>query len=165
MHETASASVKLSLKSTRSARRSLTAARTAATRAMPSSLAPETLILAVVKPRRSHSAASRAACSGATVPIHAFSVTSCVSAPPSSERDIDEDGLDRNDAHGLRLEPDVLHWRGVRKRRDELEAAFLHAGSDAPDEAILPNRREHDALEEDPLDLVQQLFALLAIEL
>src|SRR5215470_10343117 len=65
----------------------------------------------------------------------------------------------------LRLEPHVLHWRGVRKRRDELEAAFLHAGPNAADEAVLPNRREDNALNEDLLDLVQQLFALPAIEL
>src|SRR5207237_6889037 len=38
-------------------------------------------------------------------------------------------------------------------------------GSDAADEAILPDRREHDALEQDLLDLVQQLLALPAIEL
>src|SRR5207249_4758432 len=47
--------------------------------------APEILIFAVVNPRRSHSPASVAACAGGTVPIHAFSVTSRVSAPPRSE--------------------------------------------------------------------------------
>ena len=85
MNGTARSSTRLSLKSTRSAIRSPTAARTAATRATPSSVAPATLIFAVLKPRRSHSLASRAACSGATAPIHALSVTTSFTRPPSSE--------------------------------------------------------------------------------
>ena len=79
-----SASVRLSLKSTRSASRSPTAARTAATRSMPSSVAPATLILAVRKPRPSHAVASRAAWAGATAPIQALRPTSSRTTPPSS---------------------------------------------------------------------------------
>ena len=85
MTGTASARVRLSLKSTRRAIREPTAARTAATRSIPSGAAPDTLILAERKPRASHPVASRAAWSGGTVPIQALNVTSSFTRPPRRE--------------------------------------------------------------------------------
>ncbi len=85
MNGTASDRVRLSLKSTRSAIRSPTADRTAATRAIPSDPVPDTFILAERKPRPSHPIASCAARSGGTVPIQALNVTSFFTRPPRSE--------------------------------------------------------------------------------
>src|SRR6266849_5832877 len=59
--------------------------RTAAAHSIPSGPAPDTLILAERKPRASHAVASRAACSGGTVPIQALNATSSFTRPPRSE--------------------------------------------------------------------------------
>src|SRR5207247_8396352 len=53
----------------------------------------------------------------------------------------------------------------VREESDESEAGLLDARSDPVEEGELPQRREHDALVREPLDLVEQRFTTLRIEL
>src|SRR5215831_12297143 len=53
----------------------------------------------------------------------------------------------------------------IRKRGDQRQAAFRHPGPDPPDEAVLPDRGEDLALVQDPLDLEEQLLALLPVDL
>src|SRR5258707_49041 len=106
MNGTASDRVRLSLKSTRSAIRSPTADRTAATRPIPSDAVPDTLILAERKPRPSHPIASCAARSGGTV--HAVDGL--------RQRHVHEDRLDADDAHGARPHAIVTETRASRRR-------------------------------------------------
>src|SRR5215475_13145050 len=63
------------------------------------------------------------------------------------------------------LEPEILVRRRVREERDQAESRFLDAGADAIQEAQLPQRSEHDALVGQSLDLMQQRFTTLGIEL
>src|ERR1700716_91047 len=65
----------------------------------------------------------------------------------------------------LLLEPHVLERRGVRERLDERQPRLLDPRPEGPDESVLPDRREGDAVGEDALDLVQHLLALLAVHL
>src|SRR5262245_22903056 len=58
----------------------------------------------------------------------------------------------------------VLVRRGVRMIRDEPETGLFHARSNRVQEAELPERREHDALVGQTLDLVEQRLATLGIE-
>src|SRR4030095_12476522 len=64
-----------------------------------------------------------------------------------------------------RLEPNVLVRRRGRGRGNQGERRLLHSRSEGADESVLPDRGEHDALVQDLLDLMQQLLALLAVEL
>src|ERR1043165_4392118 len=63
------------------------------------------------------------------------------------------------------LEPHVLVGRGVGIRRDQGQRGLLGARAHPADEAVLPDRGEDLLLEEDALDLVQQLLALLVVAL
>src|SRR6267378_524650 len=65
----------------------------------------------------------------------------------------------------LLLEPHVLERRGVRERLDQRQSRLFDARPEGPDESVLPDRREGDAVGEDALDLVQHLLALLSIHL
>src|SRR5438094_10099664 len=58
-------------------------------------------------------------------------------------------------AESSRLEPNVLVRRRVRIRGDQGEGRLLYLGSHASNESIFPDRSEHDAIVEDPLDLVE----------
>src|SRR6266850_4531494 len=59
----------------------------------------------------------------------------------------------------------ILIRRRVRMERDEPEPRLLDARADAVQEAQLPQRRRHDPLVGQALDLVQQRFAALEVEL
>src|SRR5215471_19967276 len=59
----------------------------------------------------------------------------------------------------------VLVRRGVRMIRDESEAGLFNARTNRVQEAELPERREHDALVGETLDLVEQHLATLGIQL
>ena len=58
-------------------------------------------------------------------------------------------------AESSRLESNVLVRRRVRIRGDQGEGRLLYLGSHASNESIFPDRSEHDAIVEDPLDLVE----------
>src|SRR4029077_17109385 len=51
------------------------------------------------------------------------------------------------------------------ERRDQAERGLLHARAHPADEPVLPDRREDLLLEQDALDLVERLLALLAVAL
>src|SRR5204863_5731109 len=63
------------------------------------------------------------------------------------------------------LDRDVLVGRGVRKQRDLAEPGLADPRAGAVDKGELPDRRVDDPLGHDLLDLVQDRFALRAIEL
>src|ERR1700736_6124975 len=63
------------------------------------------------------------------------------------------------------LEPDVFVGGGIRERPDQAERGLLHARAHPADEPVLPDRREDLLLEQDALDLVERLLALLAVAL
>src|SRR5438876_6219184 len=65
----------------------------------------------------------------------------------------------------LLLEPDVFVRRRIREGGDQGEGWFLHPWADASNESILPDRREHHAVVQDPLDLVEHLLAFLPVDL
>src|SRR5215510_10233041 len=65
----------------------------------------------------------------------------------------------------LLLELQILVRRGVRMIRDQPEAGLFDARSNRVQEAELPERREHDALVSQTLDLVEQHLATLGIQL
>src|SRR3989454_5853545 len=64
-----------------------------------------------------------------------------------------------------RLEPDVLVRRRVRVVGDQGEGRLVNLRPHTPNESVFPDRGEHDAIVEDPLDLMEQRLALLAVEL
>src|SRR5256712_2723646 len=79
-------------------------------------------------------------------------------------------GRARNLTFGLlggssRLEPNVLVRRRVRVVGDQGEGRLVNLRPYTPNESVFPDRSEHDAIVEDPLDLMEQRLALLAIEL
>src|SRR5213594_535150 len=63
------------------------------------------------------------------------------------------------------LEPNVLVRRRVRVVGDQGEGWLVNLRPDTPNESVFPDRSEHDAIVEDPLDLMEQRLALLAVEL
>src|SRR4030095_12071963 len=65
----------------------------------------------------------------------------------------------------LLLETHILEGCRIRERLDQLKTALFHPGPEGADEAILPDRRDVHPVGEDSLDLVQHVFALLAIHL
>src|SRR3989449_3746098 len=79
-------------------------------------------------------------------------------------------GRARNLTSGLlggssRLEPNVLVRRRVRVVGDQGEGRLVNLRPYTPNESVFPDRSEHDAIVEDPLDLMEQRLALLAVEL
>src|SRR5213594_1757251 len=65
----------------------------------------------------------------------------------------------------LLFEPDVLVGRRVRVGGNQGQARLVNLWSHTSNESIFPDRSEHDAIVEDPLDLMEQLLALFAVEL
>src|SRR5437660_11473882 len=63
------------------------------------------------------------------------------------------------------LELQILAGRGIRIALDQSGAGDLDARGDAPDEALLEDRRHQRLIGDDLLDLMEQGFALLSIEL
>src|SRR5206468_9477534 len=59
------------------------------------------------------------------------------------------------------LEPNVLVRRRVRVVGDQGEGRLVNLRPDTPNESVFPDRSEHDAIVEDPLDLMEQRLALL----
>src|SRR3989454_842046 len=64
-----------------------------------------------------------------------------------------------------RLEPNVLVRRRVRVVGDQGEGRLVNLRPHTPNESVFPDPGEHDAIVEDPLDLMEQRLALLAVEL
>src|SRR5438105_6261239 len=65
----------------------------------------------------------------------------------------------------LRLHPQILVRRRVRKVVDQADAGLIDARTDAVELCYLPDRREHHALVGDRLDAVKQRFPLAAVGL
>src|SRR5262249_52971245 len=68
-------------------------------------------------------------------------------------------------AAALFPEGGLLRGGPVRGGRDQRQGRLLRARADTADEAVLPDAREDDAVVQDSLDLVQELFPLLPVEL